>query len=107
MILFYYSRQIIGRFKMSSSYKHRFNFLLELVESFRKRLSREVSPSLVIHPKWHTDRRNIIVGDVLLYKIAIAYQSFQLFGHSGTTDNDCTISYLHMYDTLSVFLVPT
>ena len=41
-------------------------FLQEIVNRFWKRWSREVFPGLVIEPKWHSERRNVRIGDVVL-----------------------------------------
>ena len=55
-----------GPFKERSSFRHRFDFLQQLVDAFWKRWSREVFPSLVVYPKWHTERRNVTVGDIVV-----------------------------------------
>ena len=46
--------------------KQRMRFLQDIVNNFWKRWSREVFPGLVLEPKWHTERRNVQVGDVVL-----------------------------------------
>jgi hypothetical protein len=55
-----------GPFSDVSSVKQRMQFLQEIVKRFWKRWSREVFPSLVIEPKWHTQKRNVQEGDVVL-----------------------------------------
>ena len=55
-----------GPFSDVSSVKQRMQFLQEVVKRFWKRWSREVFPSLVIEPKWHTQKRNVQEGDVVL-----------------------------------------
>ena len=55
-----------GEFKERSSNKHRLDFIQSLTSAFWKRWIREVFPNLVIQPKWHTERRNVQVGDVVL-----------------------------------------
>ena len=55
-----------GPFAEGSNVKQRMNFIQDIVNNFWKRWSREVFPSLVIEPKWHTERRNITPGDVVL-----------------------------------------
>ena len=57
-----------GPFKERSSFRHRFDFLQQLVDAFWKRWSREVFPSLVVYPKWHTERRNVTVGDIVVFQ---------------------------------------
>ena len=44
----------------------RFRFIQTVINNFWKRWSREVFPSLVIQPKWHVERRNVMIGDVVL-----------------------------------------
>jgi hypothetical protein len=55
-----------GPFKERTSDKHRCDFIQSVVAAFWKRWTREVFPSLVIQPKWHTERRNVQKGDVVL-----------------------------------------
>ena len=55
-----------GPFKERCSFRFRFDFIQTVVESFWKRWIQEVFPNLVIWPKWHTEQRNLKVGDVVL-----------------------------------------
>ena len=55
-----------GEFKARSSQKHRVDFLQNVVSGFWRRWTHEVFPKLVIEPKWHTERRNVRVGDVVM-----------------------------------------
>ena len=55
-----------GPFQERTSRKYRFDFTQQIVSAFWKRWTREVFPNLVICPKWHTARRNLKVGDVVL-----------------------------------------
>ena len=55
-----------GPFKERSSDKYRLDFIQQVVERFWKRWSREIFPSLVIQPKWHTERRGVKAGDVVM-----------------------------------------
>jgi len=55
-----------GPFAERSSSKQRICFIQEIVSSFWKRWSREVFPNLVIEPKWHTERRNVKINDVVM-----------------------------------------
>jgi len=54
-----------GPFKERTNYKHRFDFIQSIVSAFWKRWSREAFPNLVLRPKWHTERRNLMSGDVV------------------------------------------
>ena len=55
-----------GPFKERTSYKCRLDFLESIVTSFWRRWTREAFPNLVIRPKWHTERRALISGDIVL-----------------------------------------
>ena len=54
-----------GPFDKVSNHQQRMKFIQNVVQSFWKRWSREVFPGLVVEPKWHTERRNVVVGDVV------------------------------------------
>ena len=55
-----------GEFKTRNTNRHRLDFLQNIVAGFWRRWTREVFPKLVIEPKWHTERRNVKVGDVVM-----------------------------------------
>ena len=55
-----------GPFKERCSNRYRFDFIQMTVESFWKRWMIEVFPNLVVRPKWHTEQRNLLVGDIVL-----------------------------------------
>ena len=55
-----------GPFKERLSFRHWFDFLQLLEESFWKRWSRDVFLSLVVYLKWHTECRNITVRDIVV-----------------------------------------
>ncbi len=55
-----------GPFQERSSNRFRFDFVQQIVNSFWKRWVREVFPNLVMCPKWHTERRNLQKGDIVL-----------------------------------------
>ena len=57
-----------GPFKKTKNPRHRVEFVQKLVDSFWKRWSRDVFPSLVPRKKWHVDRRNVQVDYVVTYK---------------------------------------
>ena len=59
-----------GPFSESSHANQRLNFIQEIVTSFWKRWTREVFPSLVIEPKWHTEKRNVKLNDVVMVQDA-------------------------------------
>ena len=51
---------------LDTNTKDRYKFIQAVLNNFWKRWTREVFPGLVIQPKWHVDRRNATVGDVVL-----------------------------------------
>ena len=55
-----------GPFEENANMKRRLDFIQEIVGNFWKRWSREIFPNLVIEPKWHVERRNLQVGDVVM-----------------------------------------
>ena len=55
-----------GPFKERCSDRHRFDFVQSIAAAFWKRWTSEVFPNMVVQKKWHTESRNIAVGDVVL-----------------------------------------
>ncbi len=55
-----------GPFRERTSNKYRFDFVQQIVDTFWKRWTHEVFPNLVLCPKWHTERRNLQKGDIVL-----------------------------------------
>ena len=55
-----------GPFQQRCSNKHRHDFLQGVINSFWRRWIREVFPGMVVEPKWHTQQRDVRVGDVVL-----------------------------------------
>ena len=56
-----------GTFKQTKNPRDRVEFVQRLVDSFWKRWSRDVFPSLVPRKKWRADRRNVQVNDMVMY----------------------------------------
>ena len=61
-----------GPFNERASDKYRLDFIEKVTQCFWKRWTREIFPSLVINPKWHSERRNVQKGDVVLIEDANA-----------------------------------
>jgi hypothetical protein len=57
----------LSPFKPTKNLRERFEFVQKLVDSFWKRWSRDVYPSLVLRKKWQVERRNVQVNDVVTY----------------------------------------
>ena len=46
----------------------RFHFIEQLVDGFWKKWTRNFFPGLLVRSKWHVDRRNVKIGDIVLVK---------------------------------------
>ena len=55
-----------GPFRETKNPRHRVEFLQKIVDSFWKRWTRDVFPSLVPRRKWNAERRNVRVDDVVI-----------------------------------------
>ena len=55
-----------GPFKEPVNLKHHFEFVEKIVDTFWHRWTRDYFPSLLIHPKWHTVKHNVKVGDIIV-----------------------------------------
>ena len=55
-----------GPFRQTSNPKHRYEFVQRIIDAFWKKWTRDFFPSLIVRQKWHTARRNVLVGDVVL-----------------------------------------
>ena len=53
-----------GPFKETRNPRHRVEFIQRIVDSFWKPWARDVFPTLIPRKRWHTERRNVRVGDV-------------------------------------------
>ena len=66
------SRVPSGPFKENSSLKKRYLFIQRLVDTFWKVWIRDYFPCLIIRQKWHVQKRQVRVGDIVLIKDANA-----------------------------------
>ena len=55
-----------GPFREFTNDKHRFQLVQLIAEGFWEKMTRSYFPSLTIRQKWHTSRRNVRVGDLVL-----------------------------------------
>lgn len=55
-----------GPFKEHANPKERFYFVKNMINGFYNRWTRDFFPSLLIRQKWHTDKRKVLVGDIVL-----------------------------------------
>ena len=55
-----------GVFEFFPSHEHRLKFHQRIVDSFWKKWSRDFFPTLLIRQKWHIERRDLQIGDIVL-----------------------------------------
>ena len=55
-----------GSWSSKDCFKRRWKFVQQVVDSFWKRWMRDFFPTLIIQQKWHTNTRNVQVGDIVL-----------------------------------------
>ena len=56
-----------GHESISNKYD-RYRLVQQVINSFWKRWTQTYFPSLLVHQKWHTAKRNVKIGDVVLVK---------------------------------------
>jgi hypothetical protein len=56
----------IGHWTASSDSKVNLSAIYEIIESFWKKWIKFYFPTLIVQKKWHTDVRNVCVGDIVL-----------------------------------------
>lgn len=57
-----------GPFSDNYSPRNRFLFTQKIIDSFWKTWTRDYFPSLMIHQKWHVQKRNLRIGDIVLIR---------------------------------------
>ena len=55
-----------GMYELDSDNRRRLEFIRKITESFWKKWHRDYFPSMLIRQKWHTSKRDVRVGDVVL-----------------------------------------
>ena len=55
-----------GPWNTSSTSAQRLVFVWRLVDDFWRKWTRDYFPSLLACPKWHTERRNVCIGDIVM-----------------------------------------
>lgn len=55
-----------GPFQERISHQFRFDYIQKVIESFWKKWTRDYFPDIIIRQKWHVDKRNVKMGDVVL-----------------------------------------
>ena len=56
-----------GSFLQNVNQVDRYYYIQSVINNFWKRWSREVLPQLVLEPKWHVEKRNVRIGDVVIF----------------------------------------
>ncbi|XP_068246822.1 uncharacterized protein [Palaemon carinicauda] len=57
-----------GSWSTSGDTKKRLNFIQNVVDTFWRKWQRDYFPTLIVRQKWHTDKRNVQPGDIVLIK---------------------------------------
>ena len=60
------SRVPSGPFIQTDNPRRRYEFIQNIVDNFWRRWTRDYFPSLIIQQKWHTTKRNLKKGDIVL-----------------------------------------
>ena len=61
-----------GCYNPASDPKARFTFIQTLIDNFWRRWQRDYFPTLLVQQKWHSERRNLCVRDIVLVQDANA-----------------------------------
>ena len=57
-----------GYLEQVISFRERWHLVQRIVSSFWKRWMRDYFHTLIVRAKWHTDKRNLKIGDIVLVK---------------------------------------
>ena len=60
------SRVPSGPFGQTDNPRRRYEFIQKVVNNFWRKWTRDYFPSLIIQQKWHTAKRNLKTGDIVL-----------------------------------------
>lgn len=55
-----------GAYDVSGDHKRRLKFIQKVEDTFWKKWQRDFFPTMLVRQKWHTQKRNVRVGDVVL-----------------------------------------
>ena len=59
-----------GLFRQTNKPKHRYEFVQRIIDVFWRKRTRDLFLSLIVRQNWHTARRNVLLGDVVLIQDA-------------------------------------
>ena len=57
-----------GIFCNDASSKRKMDFIQSIISSFRKRWQTDYFQTLIVRQKWHTERRNLKPGDIVIFQ---------------------------------------
>ena len=57
-----------GKIDENPSFKDIIDFNDKIVNAFWKKWTRDFWPSLIVRQKWHFERRNLCVGDIVIFQ---------------------------------------
>ena len=63
-----------GCYALNENNRSRLRFIQNIVDSFWKKWQRDYFPTMIVRQKWHTEKRNIRVGDIVLVQDSNAVQ---------------------------------
>ena len=75
-----------GPFSNTTNSYIRYQFVQKIVTAFWKKWTRDFFPSLLVWPKWHTARRNVQVGDIVLIQDSNQVRGKWKFGRFARAD---------------------
>ena len=62
------------------SFKSILDFNDQIVNSFWKKWTRDFFPSLIVRQKWHFEKRNLCIGDIVIFQDANVLKAFWKLG---------------------------
>ena len=57
-----------GKWDDKASFGDQLDFQDNIVISFWKKWTRDFWPSLIVRPKWHFEKRNLCIGDIVIFQ---------------------------------------
>jgi len=64
----------IGQWDETENFKKRWKFVQQVINTFWRKWHRDYFPTLIVRQKWHTNKRNLQVGDIVLVQDNSAFR---------------------------------
>jgi hypothetical protein len=64
----------IGQWDEAENFKKRWKFVQQVINTFWRKWHRDYFPTLIVRQKWHTNKRNLQVGDIVLVQDNSAFR---------------------------------